>query len=51
VAELKALKRFLATDEARSAVQKADALQAALLRELLAAALSDPELGRILMPQ
>jgi hypothetical protein len=52
VGELKALRRFLATDEARSALQKADALQAALLRELLAAALADPELGRILlMPQ
>lgn len=50
-AELDSLARYLATDEARSAVQKTDAFQDALLRELLAAGLTHPELGRYLMPR
>jgi hypothetical protein len=51
VAELDSLARYLATDEARSAVGKTDAFQDALLRELLAAGLTHPELGRYLMPR
>jgi hypothetical protein len=50
-AELNSLARYLATDEARSAVEKTDAFQGALLRELLAAGLTHPELGRYLMPR
>jgi hypothetical protein len=48
--EMEALARYLATAEARSAVDKAGAFQSALLRELLAAALTNPDLSRLLAP-
>jgi hypothetical protein len=51
VPEMESLARYLSTLEARSAVDKADAFQNALLRELLAAALANPELGRLLAPR
>ena len=51
VAELESLGRYMATDEARSTVQKTDAFQDALLREFLAAGLSHPELGKYLVPR
>ena len=51
VAELESLGRYMATDEARSSVAKTDAFQDALLRELVAAGLSHPELGKYLLPR
>jgi hypothetical protein len=50
VAELESLGRYMATDEARSTVEKTTAFQEALLREFLAAGLSHPELGKYLVP-
>lgn len=50
VAELESLGRYMATDEARSTVEKTDAFQQALLREFLATGLSHPELGKYLVP-
>jgi len=50
VAELESLQRYLATPEAGSMVDKTDAFQDALLKELLGAALTNPDLGRILVP-
>jgi hypothetical protein len=50
VAELESLKRYLATEEARSTVEKTDAFQAALLREFLREGLTNPELARMLAP-
>ena len=50
VAELETLARFLATDEASSMLRKTDAFQAALIRGLLAAGLTNPDLARILIP-
>lgn len=49
--ELESLGRYLATDAARSTVQKTDAFEAALMRELLAAALTNPDLAQILIPR
>ncbi len=51
VAELESLGRYMATDEARSTVEKTDAFQDALLREFLAAGLTHPELGKYLIPR
>ncbi len=51
VAELESLGRYMATDEARSTVEKTDAFQDALLREFIAAGLTHPELGRYLLPR
>jgi hypothetical protein len=51
VAELESLGRYLATDAARSTVEKTDAFEAALMRELVAAALTNPDLARMLVPQ
>ena len=51
VAELESLGRYMATNEARSAVAKTDAFQDTLLREFLAAGLSHPELGKYLVPR
>ena len=51
VAELQSLARFLATNEANSMVQKTDAFQATLVRGLLAAGLTNPDLARILIPR
>ena len=50
VPELESLQRYLATPEAGSMVDKTDAFQAALLKELLGAAITNPDLGRILVP-
>jgi hypothetical protein len=50
VAELESLQRYLVTPEAGSMVDKTDAFQDALLKELLGAALTNPDLGRILVP-
>ena len=50
VAELETLARFLATDEASSMLHKTDAFQASLIRGLLAAGLTNPDLARILIP-
>jgi len=50
VPELESLQRYLATPEAGSMVDKTDAFQDALLKELLAAAMTNPDLGRILVP-
>ena len=51
VAELESLGRYLATDAARSTVEKTDAFQAALMRELLVAALTNPDIGQIFAPR
>jgi len=51
LAELESLGRYLATDAARSTVEKTDAFQAALMRELLVAALTNPDLAQILAPR
>jgi hypothetical protein len=51
VAELESLKRYLATKEARSTVEKTDAFQAALLREFLTEGLTNPEVARMLAPR
>ena len=51
VPELESLQRYLATPEARSMVDKTDAFQGALLKELLAAALTNPDLANILVPK
>ena len=45
------LGRYLATDAARSTVDKTDAFEAALMRELLAEALTNPDLVQILVPR
>jgi len=51
VAELESLGRYMATDEARSTVEKTDAFQDALLREFISAGLTHPELGKYLIPR
>jgi len=50
-AELESLRRYMATDEARSTVEKTEAFQDALVREFIAAGLRHPELGKYLMPR
>lgn len=49
LAELEHIERFLAADEARSMVAKADGFESVVIRELLAAAMTDPELARSLL--
>jgi len=49
--ELEHIERFLSADEARSMVGKMDGFESVVIRELLAAALTDPELARSLMPK
>ncbi len=48
--ELAHIERFLSADEARSMVAKADGFESVVIRELLAAAMTDPELARSLLP-
>ncbi|MCC7549106.1 MAG: hypothetical protein IT532_15200 [Burkholderiales bacterium] len=48
LAELEFLARMLSTDEGRSIAAKDDLLQDMLTRELIAAALTNPELARLL---
>lgn len=49
LAELEHIERFLAADEARSMVAKAEGFESVVIRELLAAAMTDPELARSLL--
>ena len=51
VKEMEFLARMLATQEAQGIVAKSDLLQSLLTRELLAAALANPDLARILTGQ
>lgn len=51
VAELDSLGRYMATDEARSTVEKTDEFQDALVREFIAAGMTHPELGKYLIPR
>jgi hypothetical protein len=51
VKEMEFLARMLATQEAQGIVAKSDLLQGLLTRELLAAALTNPDLARILTGQ
>lgn len=51
LAELEHIERFLAADEARSMIAKADGFESVVIRELLAAAMTDPELARSLLPK
>jgi hypothetical protein len=51
VMEMEFMGRVLATQEAQSIVAKSDLLQSLLTRELLAAALTNPDLARILTGQ
>jgi hypothetical protein len=51
LAELAHIERFLAADEARSMIAKADGFESVVIRELLAAAMTDPELARSLLPK
>lgn len=51
LAELEHIERFLSADEARSMVAKADGFESVVIRELLAAAMTDPELARSLLPR
>lgn len=48
-AELEHLARFLRADEARSMIDKTQNFQSILIKELLTASVSDPELMRILL--
>lgn len=47
--ELEHIKRFLSADEASSMAAKAERFEAVVIRELLAAALTDPDLARSLL--
>lgn len=49
LAELEHIERFLAAEEARSIVSKVDGFESIVIRELLAAALTDPELAKSLL--
>ncbi|HEX7810362.1 MAG TPA: hypothetical protein VF460_00515 [Burkholderiales bacterium] len=51
LAELGHIERFLAADEARSMVSKIEGFEAVVIRELLAAAMTDPELAKSLLPK
>lgn len=51
LAELEHIERFLDTDEARSMVAKVDGFESVVIRELLAAAMTDPELAKSLLPK
>ncbi len=47
--ELEHIERFLAADEAKSMLTKVDSFESVVIRELLAAAMTDPELARNLL--
>ena len=47
--ELEHIERFLAADEARSMIAKVDGFESVVIRELLAAAMTDPDLARSLL--
>lgn len=49
LAELEHIERFLAADEARSMVAKAEGFESVVIRELLATAMTDPELAKNLL--
>ena len=51
LAELEHIERFLAADEARTMVAKVEGFESVVIRELLAAALTDPELAKSLLPK
>ncbi len=51
LAELEHIERFLAADEARTMVAKVEGFESVVIRELLAAALTDPELAKSLLPR
>jgi hypothetical protein len=51
VAEMESLGRYLATEEARSTVEKTEAFQGTLVREFLKEGLTNPELARMLAPR
>jgi hypothetical protein len=51
LAELEHIQRFLAADEARTMVAKVEGFESVVIRELLAAALTDPDLARSLLPK
>lgn len=51
LAELEHIERFLGADEARSMVAKVDGFESVVIRELLSAAMTDPELARNLLPK
>lgn len=51
LAELEHIERFLAADEARSMAAKVEGFESVVIRELLAAAMTDPELAKSLMPK
>ena len=51
LAELEHIERFLAADEAKSIVGKSEAFESVVIRELLATAMTDPELARSLLPK
>lgn len=47
--ELEHIERFLAADEARSMLAKADGFESVVIRELMTAAMTDPELAKSLL--
>ena len=49
LAELEHIERFLAADEAKSMAAKVDGFESVVIRELLAAAMTDPELAKNLL--
>ncbi|HZR01647.1 MAG TPA: hypothetical protein VFA81_00570 [Burkholderiales bacterium] len=51
VQELEFVGRVMAAPEARGVLEKSDDFRAVLLREMLTAGLTDPQLGRILLPR
>jgi hypothetical protein len=51
LAELEHIERFLDTDEARSMLSKVDGFESVVIRELLSAAMTDPELAKSLLPK
>ncbi len=51
LAELEHFERFLGADEARSMAAKVDGFESVVIRELLSAAMTDPELAKSLLPK
>jgi hypothetical protein len=51
VEELEFLGRIMAAPEARALLEKSDDFRGALLREMLTTGLTDPQLGRLLLPR
>jgi hypothetical protein len=51
LAELEHIERFLDTDEARSMAGKVDGFESVVIRELLSAAMTDPELAKSFLPK